>query len=97
MPDTRKPRRTKTGRVASNKMTKTIVVEVESVVRHRLYGRTMRLTKRFKAHDEGNRCEIGDTVIIAESRPISRDKRWVLKLIIRRGTGEPIDIAEVEV
>ena len=96
MPDTRKPRRTKTGRVASNKMNKTIVVEVESVVRHRLYGRTLRLTKRFKAHDEDNRCEIGDTVIIAESRPISRDKHWVLQQIIRRGTGEPIEIAEVE-
>jgi small subunit ribosomal protein S17 len=96
MPDTRKPRRTKIGRVASNKMNKTIVVEVESVVRHRLYGRTLRLTKRFKAHDEENRCEIGDTVIIAESRPISRDKHWVLQQILRRGTGEPIEIAEVE-
>ena len=96
MPDTRKARRTKTGRVASNKMNKTIVVEVESVVRHRLYGRTLRLTKHFKAHDEDNRCEIGDTVIIAESRPISRDKHWVLQQIIRRGTGEPIEIAEVE-
>ena len=96
MPDPRKPRRTKIGRVASNKMNKTIVVEVESVVRHRLYGRTLRLTKRFKAHDEDNRCEIGDTVIIAESRPISRDKHWVLQQIVRRGTGEPIEIAEVE-
>jgi len=95
MPDTRKPRRTKTGRVASNKMNKTIVVEVESVVRHRLYGRTLRLTKRFKAHDEENRCEIGDTVLIAESRPISKDKHWVVQQILRRGTGEPIEIAEV--
>jgi small subunit ribosomal protein S17 len=95
MPDPRKPRRTKIGRVASNKMNRTIVVEVESVVRHRLYGRTLRLTKRFKAHDEDNRCEIGDTVIIAESRPISRDKHWVLQQIVRRGTGEPIEIAEV--
>jgi small subunit ribosomal protein S17 len=95
MPDTRTPRRTKTGRVASNKMNKTIVVEVESVVRHRLYGRTLRLTKRFKAHDEENRCEVGDTVVIAESRPLSRDKHWVLQKILRRGTGEPIEIAEV--
>ena len=77
-------------------MNKTIVVEVESVVRHRLYGRTLRVTKRFKAHDENNRCEIGDTVIIAESRPISRDKQWTLQQITRRGTGEPIEIAEVE-
>ena len=95
MPDTRKPRRTKIGRVASNKMNKTIVVEVVSVVRHRLYGRTLRLTKRFKAHDEDNRCEVGDTVLIAESRPLSRDKHWVLQQILRRGTGEPIEIAEV--
>jgi small subunit ribosomal protein S17 len=97
MPDTRKPRRTKIGRVASNKMNKTVVVEVISVVRHRLYGRTLRLTKRFKAHDEANRCEIGDTVIIAESRPISKDKHWTVQQIVRRGTGEPIEIAEVEV
>jgi small subunit ribosomal protein S17 len=97
MPAPRKPRRTKTGRVASNKMSKTVVVEVISVVRHRLYGRTLRVTKHFKAHDEANRCEIGDTVIIAESRPISKDKHWTVQQIIRRGTGEPIEIAEVEV
>ena len=74
MPDERKPRRTKTGRVASNKMNKTVVVAVEMVTRHRLYGRTMRRTRNFKAHDEDNRCEVGDTVVIAESRPISKDK-----------------------
>jgi small subunit ribosomal protein S17 len=96
MPDTRKPRRTKIGRVASNKMDKTVVVEVEMVTRHRLYGRTMRRTRRFKAHDADNRCEIGDTVIIAESRPISKDKHWVVQQIVRRGTGEPVEIAEVE-
>ena len=66
------------------------------MVRHRLYGRTLRLTRRFKAHDEGNRCEIGDTVLIAESHPISKDKHWVVQQILRRGTGEPIEIAEVE-
>ena len=66
MPDQRKPRRTKVGRVASNKMEKTVVVEVELVTRHRLYGRTLRRTRSFKAHDEGNRCEINDTVVIAE-------------------------------
>jgi small subunit ribosomal protein S17 len=96
MPDERKARRTKTGRVASNKMNKTVVVEVELVMRHRLYGRTLRRTRSFKAHDEANRCQIGDTVIIAESRPISKDKHWVVKAILRRGTGEPIEIAEVE-
>ena len=95
MPDQRKPRRTKTGRVASNKMNKTVVVEVELVMRHRLYGRTLRRTRSFKAHDETNRCEIGDTVLIAESRPISKDKHWVVQQILRRGTGEPVEIQDV--
>jgi small subunit ribosomal protein S17 len=92
---TRKPRRTKTGRVTSNKMEKTVVVDVETVTRHRLYGRTLRRTRSFKAHDETNRCQIGDTVVIAESRPISKDKHWVVQEILRRGTGEPIEIEEV--
>jgi small subunit ribosomal protein S17 len=96
MPDPRKPRRTKVGRVSSNKMDKTVVVEVELVTQHRLYGRTLRRTRSFKAHDAANRCQIGDTVIIAESRPISKDKHWVVQEIIRRGTGEPVEIAEVE-
>ena len=97
MPDTRKARRTKVGRVTSNKMNKTVVVAVELVTRHRLYGRTLRRTRNFKAHDADDRCQIGDTVIIAESRPISKDKNWVVQTIVRRGTGEPLDIAEVEV
>jgi small subunit ribosomal protein S17 len=92
----RKPRRTKTGRVASNKMDKTVVVAVEHLVRHRLYSRTVRRTRKFKAHDEYNQCEIGDTVIIAESRPLSKDKHWVLQRIVRRGTGEPVELVEVE-
>ena len=87
--------RTKTGRVSSNKMNKTVVVEVELVTRHRLYGRTLRRTRSFKAHDEANRCEIGDTVLIAESRPISKDKHWVVQQILRRGTGEPVEIQDV--
>ena len=95
MPDTRKPRRTKTGRVASNKMQKTVVVAVEMVTQHRLYGRTMRRTRNFKAHDEGNRCQVGDTVVIAESRSISKDKHWVVQQILRRGTGEPVEIQDV--
>ena len=87
--------RTKTGRVSSNKMNKTVVVDVELVTRHRLYGRTLRRTRSFKAHDETNRCEIGDTVLIAESRPISKDKHWVVQQILRRGTGEPVEIQDV--
>ena len=92
---TRKPRRTKVGRVTSNKMDKTVVVAVETVTRHRLYGRTVRRTRHFKAHDPDNRCVIGDTVVIAESRPISRDKHWLVQEIVRRGVGAPIEIAEV--
>jgi small subunit ribosomal protein S17 len=95
-PETRSTKqRTKTGRVSSNKMNKTVVVEVELVTRHRLYGRTLRRTRSFKAHDETNRCEIGDTVLIAESRPISKDKHWVVQQILRRGTGEPVEIQDV--
>jgi small subunit ribosomal protein S17 len=92
----RKARRTKVGRVVSNKMQKTVVVAVELVTRHRLYGRTLRRTRHFKAHDETNRCEVGDTVVIAESRPISKDKHWTVQDILRRGTGEPIEIVEVQ-
>jgi small subunit ribosomal protein S17 len=95
VPDTRKPRRTKIGRVTSNKMDKTVVVSVELVRQHRLYGRTLRMRRSFKAHDETNRCEIGDTVVIAESRPISKDKHWTVTEILRRGTGEPVAIEEV--
>ena len=96
MPDERSTKqRTKTGRVSSNKMNKTVVVDVELVTRHRLYGRTLRRTRSFKAHDEANRCEIGDTVLIAESRPISKDKHWVVQQILRRGTGEPVEIQDV--
>jgi small subunit ribosomal protein S17 len=95
MPDMRKPRRTKVGRVSSSKMNKTVVVAVEMVTQHRLYGRTIRRSRHFKAHDEDNRCEVGDTVVIAESRPISKDKHWIVQQIVRRGTGEPVDIVEV--
>jgi small subunit ribosomal protein S17 len=84
------------GRVTSNKMAKTVVVAVELVSRHSLYGRTIRRTRHFKAHDADNRCEVGDTVVIAESRPLSKEKHWVVKEILRRGTGEPIALVEVE-
>jgi small subunit ribosomal protein S17 len=64
------------GRVTSNKMDKTVVVLVERKVRHRLYGKVVRRTKKYKAHDEHNACQIGDQVRIIESRPYSREKRW---------------------
>ena len=71
-------RKTKVGRVVSDKMDKTIVVSVERLARHRLYKRVIRLTTKFKAHDETNDARIGDTVLIEESRPLSATKRWRL-------------------
>ena len=75
---------TKTGIVISDKMDKTIVVNVERQYKHPLYKKIVRRHKKFKAHDENNECNIGDTVLISESRPLSRDKRWVLSKIIER-------------
>jgi len=69
-------RKTKVGRVVSDKMDKTIVVSVERLARHRLYKRVIRLTTKFKAHDEKQECQVGDRVRIVETRPMSKDKRW---------------------
>src|SRR6266581_2877563 len=77
----------KVGRVVSNKMDKTIVVIVETLKKHRIYKRTYRQSKRFYAHDEENTCQIGDTVRIEESRPLSKMKRWTLVEIVKRGSG----------
>ncbi|MFZ5596997.1 MAG: 30S ribosomal protein S17 [Bacillota bacterium] len=77
-------RKTRTGYVVSNKMDKTVVVTVETLVRHPLYQRTFRRTKKFKAHDENNSCLIGDKVKIMETRPLSRDKRWRVVEILER-------------
>jgi len=81
-PETR--RKTKVGRVVSDKMDKTIVVSVERLTRHRLYKRVIRLTTRFKAHDETNDAHVGDTVLIEESRPLSATKRWRLIEVVQR-------------
>jgi small subunit ribosomal protein S17 len=92
-------RKTKVGRVVSDKMDKTIVVSVERLTRHRLYKRVIRLTTRFKAHDETNDAHVGDTVLIEESRPLSATKRWRLIEIVQRAgdQGAPVDlIAEEE-
>ncbi len=75
---------TKIGIVVSDKMEKTIVVNVERQFKHPLYKKIVRRHKKFKAHDEKNECNIGDTVEIQECRPLSRDKRWVLNKIIER-------------
>jgi small subunit ribosomal protein S17 len=85
-------RRTKMGRVVSNKMMKTVVVAVESMREHRLYGRNVRRTTKFKAHDEENRCQVGDVVIIAESRPISKEKRWVVREIVKETIGPGLEV-----
>ena len=77
-------RRVKQGRVASNKMDKTIVVVTETRVPHPTYGKIVRKSTRFKAHDEKNEANIGDTVRIMECRPMSRDKRWRLVEIVER-------------
>ena len=77
-------RKTKVGRVVSDKMDKTIVVSVERLARHRLYKRVIRLTTKFKAHDETNEAHVGDTVLIEESRPLSATKRWRLVAVIQK-------------
>ena len=92
-------RKTKVGRVVSDKMDKTIVVSVERLSRHKLYKRVIRLTTRFKAHDERNEAHVGDTVLIEESRPLSATKRWRLVTVLARageGAGEPVLAEEPE-
>ncbi|HEX5414684.1 MAG TPA: 30S ribosomal protein S17 [Chloroflexota bacterium] len=80
-------RPTQVGRVASNKMQKTVVVEVEKVKRHPLYHRNIRRTERVKAHDELNSCQVGDLVRIEETRPLSKEKRWRVAEILERAQG----------
>jgi small subunit ribosomal protein S17 len=77
-------RKTRQGYVVSDKMDKTVVVEVEDRVKHALYGKVMRRTSRLKAHDESNDCGIGDRVQIMETRPLSATKRWRVVSILER-------------
>ena len=77
-------RKTRTGKVVSNKMQKTIVVAVEDHVKHPLYGKIVKRTYKLKAHDENNECNSGDTVKVMETRPLSKDKRWRLVEVIER-------------
>src|SRR6266550_1012872 len=86
-------RRVFTGRITSDKMEKTVVVAIDVVRRHRVYGRLMHHTHKLKAHDPQNRGQTGDIVQIVESRPLSREKRWVVTKIIRGGK-EVIPIVE---
>ena len=71
-------RKTRTGKVVSDKMDKTIVVAIEDHVKHPLYGKIVKRTYKLKAHDENNECGMGDTVRVMETRPLSKDKRWRL-------------------
>ena len=87
-------RKTKTGRVVSDKMDKTIVVSVERLARHPLYKRVIRLTTKFKAHDELNEARVGDTVLIEEARPLSATKRWRLVEVLSRA-GEAVATTEL--
>ena len=80
-------RKTKIGIVVSDKMQKTVVVAVENFSKHPLYQRTMRRTKRFKAHDEENNCHVGDQVEITECRPLSKEKHWMVTRVIRQAQG----------
>ena len=77
-------RKTMTGMVVSDKMDKTIVVAVESRVRHPLYGKIVRRTYKLKAHDENNECSTGDRVRVMETRPLSKEKRWRLLEIVEK-------------
>ena len=80
----REQRKVLVGWVVSNKMDKTVVVRVERSTRHPLYGKVIRHHKRYKAHDEKNTCGVGDLVRMIESRPISKEKRWVVTEVLKR-------------
>ena len=80
----RNARKTKVGIVVSEKMDKTIVVAMEDFIRHPLYGKAVKRTKKVKAHDENNECQVGDKVRIMETRPLSKDKRWRLVSIVEK-------------
>ena len=92
--------KSKVGRVSSNKMDKTLVVLVESHRNHPLYKKTIKKVKRYKVHDEKNECQIGDTVKIVETRPLSKEKRWRVEEIINKAAAievKPEEIATPEV
>ncbi|HEY8892538.1 MAG TPA: 30S ribosomal protein S17 [Clostridium sp.] len=80
----RNNRKTRTGKVVSDKMDKTIVVAIETKVRHPLYGKIINKTTKFKAHDENNEAKVNDKVTIMETRPLSKDKRWRITGIVEK-------------
>jgi len=84
-------RKTRFGKVVSDKMDKTVVVAVETPKRHPLYKKTIRRAVKYKAHDEKNQCRTGDTVRIVETRPLSKDKRWRVAEVLSKG-----EVAEIQ-
>ncbi len=84
MEETRKLRKTRIGQVVSNKMEKSVTVAIERKVKHPIYGKFVKTTNKFMAHDEKNECNIGDTVSIMEVRPLSKNKRWRVVEILER-------------
>lgn len=80
----RNRRKTRTGIVVSDRMDKTVVVAIEDFVRHSLYGKSVKRSKKFKAHDETNQCSVGDKVKIMETKPLSKDKRWRVVDIVEK-------------
>ena len=90
-----KKRKTRSGRVVSNKMDKTVVVAVETPKRHPLYKKTIKRVVKYKAHDENNECRQGDMVRIVETRPLSRQKRWRVAEIITKG--EVVEVQPKEI
>ncbi len=88
-------RKVRTGKVVSDKMQKTVVVAVERLVRHPIYKKVLRKTKKYKVHDEKNECKVGDLVRIEETRPLSKEKRWRVVEIIKRG--EMVEVLPEEI
>lgn len=80
----RSKRKTRFGKVVSDKMEKTIVVAVETTMRHSLYKKTIKVTKKYKAHDENNQAKVGDIVLIMETRPLSKEKSWRLVKVVEK-------------
>jgi small subunit ribosomal protein S17 len=77
-------RKTQSGVVVSDKMDKTVVVKVDRLVKHPVYNKYIKRTAKYKAHDEDNSCQIGDRVVIVETRPLSKDKRWKIRQIVEK-------------
>jgi small subunit ribosomal protein S17 len=91
-----KKRKIRTGKVVSDKMDKTVIVMVESLRQHPLYKKVVKTRSKFKVHDEGNTCTVGDTVKIIETRPLSKDKRWRVAEIVRKKEVVEIKPSELE-